>query len=161
MDNLEIEKINLEKQPNQNEKGNFNVEKNKLPENLQEFQKPKSEIRSQQNSQEKISPKSKNTVGSPGIDIKDSPLHQNIEAILESDLEEIYFSMTPQDQEKFKKKGEEITTKIIVLIEEEKFNFKKIFKLILSWLKVIPGVNKFFIEQEAKIKTDRILSLEK
>jgi hypothetical protein len=34
---------------------------------------------------------------------------------------------------------------------------KKIFVLIRAWLKIIPGVNRFFLEQEAKIKTDKIL----
>jgi len=29
----------------------------------------------------------------------------------------------------------------------------------LDWLKILPGVNKFFLEQEAKIKTDKILAL--
>jgi hypothetical protein len=34
---------------------------------------------------------------------------------------------------------------------------KKILALIRDWLKLIPGVNRFFLEQEAKIKTDKIL----
>jgi len=29
----------------------------------------------------------------------------------------------------------------------------------MNWLKLIPGVNKFFLEQEAKIKTDEVLKL--
>ena len=36
---------------------------------------------------------------------------------------------------------------------------KKIFQLILEWLKLLPGINRFFLEQEAKIKTDRIIHL--
>ena len=36
---------------------------------------------------------------------------------------------------------------------------KKIFELLLQWLKLLPGVNKFFLEQEAKIKVDQIMSL--
>jgi hypothetical protein len=31
----------------------------------------------------------------------------------------------------------------------------------LQWLKLLPGVNRFFLEQEAKIKTDRIIHLKK
>ena len=101
------------------------------------------------------------SVGAPGIDITDSPLHQNVEAILEDDLEELYFSMNEQQQEKFKKKGEQTASQIVKLIKAGKATFRKIFKLILSWLKFIPGVNKYFLEQEAKIKSDRVLELSK
>ena len=38
---------------------------------------------------------------------------------------------------------------------------KRVLELIYEWLKTIPGVNKFFLEQEAKIKTDEIMELEK
>ena len=44
-------------------------------------------------------------------------------------------------------------------MQQTKIQVKKIFILIISWLKIIPGVNKFFLEQEAKIKADRILDL--
>ena len=45
------------------------------------------------------------------------------------------------------------------MIETGKAVGRKILKLIRSWLKLIPGVNKFFLEQEAKIKTDKIVDL--
>ena len=99
------------------------------------------------------------SVGAPGIDTTDSPLHQNVEAILEDDLEELYFSMNEQQQEKFKKKGEQTAARIVKLIKAGKATFRKIFRLILSWLKFIPGVNKYFLEQEAKIKADRIINI--
>jgi hypothetical protein len=41
-----------------------------------------------------------------------------------------------------------------------KIHAKKVVELIRDWLLTIPGVNKFFLEQEAKIKTDRVLELE-
>ena len=96
-------------------------------------------------------------VGEPGIDSTRAPIHQEIENILEQDLEEIYFSMDGQTQEIFKNKGEKTTQGIIKLIQDAKATFKKIFKLVISWLKIIPGVNRFFLEQEAKIKADKIL----
>ncbi|MBU4360476.1 hypothetical protein L6278_02075 [Candidatus Parcubacteria bacterium] len=99
------------------------------------------------------------TVGAPGIDIKDSPLHQSVEAILEADLEDLYFEMNEQEQKLFKETGEQITRQIINLIQSAKASFNKIFKLIRNWLKIIPGVNKFFIEQEAKIKADKVINL--
>ena len=43
------------------------------------------------------------------------------------------------------------------MVSAAKVHSKKILKAIVGWLKMIPGVNKFFLEQEAKIKTDKIL----
>ena len=123
------------------------------------------EIEKGKSEKEKISegtvPKSTDqaTVGAPGIDTKDSSLHQSIESILESDLEDLYFQMNEKEQKLFKEKGEQTTNEIIQLIQKAKTTFYKIFKLIKNWLKIIPGINKFFIEQEAKIKADKIISL--
>ncbi|MFH1456985.1 MAG: hypothetical protein ABIF17_02610 [Patescibacteria group bacterium] len=100
-------------------------------------------------------------IGEPGVDTTKSSLHQNIESILEEDLEEIYFSMDKDTQKKFKIEGEKTTQEIILLVKNAKETFKKIFKLIFGWLKIIPSVNKFFLEQEAKIKADKILKINK
>ena len=82
-----------------------------------------------------------------------------IEKILEEDLEAFYFSMPPEARLAFKAKGEETASKIEKMIETGKVIAQKILKLLRVWLKLIPGVNKFFLEQEAKIKTDEIVSL--
>jgi len=79
-----------------------------------------------------------------------------IEKILEEDLGEIYLKMTPSERLAFKAKGEETATKIEQLLKKAKVAGRKILKLIIAWLKLIPGVNKFFLEQEAKIKVDRL-----
>lgn len=84
-------------------------------------------------------------------------LEEEIEDILEEELEEIYKSLPPDKQKEFKEKGEETRSKIRVAVSSAKVNAKKIFSLIRAWLKIIPGVNRFFLEQEAKIKTDKIL----
>lgn len=80
-----------------------------------------------------------------------------IEDILSEDLTDLFLKMTPSEQEAFKQKGEETASKIRVMVAGAKFNIKKILALIRDWLKCIPGVNRFFLEQEAKIKTDKIL----
>ena len=82
-----------------------------------------------------------------------------IENILSEHLDELFLTMTPQEQMAFKKKGEETAQKVNELMQETKIKVKEILVLIREWLKIIPGVNKFFIEQEAKIKTDRLLNL--
>ncbi len=83
----------------------------------------------------------------------------NIENILSEHLDELFLTMTPQEQMSFKQKGEETAIKINALLQETKIKVKEIINLIKEWLKIIPGVNKFFLEQEAKIKTDRLLNL--
>lgn len=87
-------------------------------------------------------------------------LTEEIESILEQDLEDAYKELTPVQQQEFKMKGEETAQKIRNLIKQGKAKVKKIFQLIFEWLKTLPGVNKYFLEQEAKIKADKIVKLE-
>lgn len=88
-------------------------------------------------------------------------LVQDIESVLEEGLSELYVSMPEALQSEFKIKGEETTRKIVQILERGKNIAKKVFETIVEWLKLIPGVNKFFLEQEAKIKTDKILNIKK
>jgi len=39
----------------------------------------------------------------------------------------------------------------------KRLNSAAIMELVYEWLRMIPKVNKFFLEQEAKIKTDKLL----
>lgn len=84
--------------------------------------------------------------------------YQKLENILADDLVDIYFKMPPLDQQLFKEKGEETARGILKILAKPKIKIKKIIELIKNWLKFIPGVNRFFLEQTAKIKTDRIIS---
>ena len=96
-------------------------------------------------------------------DYKNLPHYAAVENILEEGLAEVYFGLPPQLQKEFRKQGEETTAQITRLLNSSKYKVgqiaKDIFNLILSWLKLIPGVNKFFLEQEVKIKSDRIIAL--
>lgn len=86
--------------------------------------------------------------------------YKQIESVLEEDLGEIYNNLTPAEQKAFKIKGEETTRSIFQLVyQKTKIKVKKIVKLIRNWLKAVPGINKFFLEQEAKIKADKIVAL--
>ncbi|MFA5084509.1 MAG: hypothetical protein WC475_04005 [Candidatus Paceibacterota bacterium] len=82
-----------------------------------------------------------------------------IESILEEDLGDVYFKMNQKEQQKFKTEGEKTAAKIEKLMKKTKVSAKHVFKLILKWLKNIPGISKLFLKQEAKIKTDKILRL--
>lgn len=91
--------------------------------------------------------------------VPQDPLTKQIEFVLEQDLTDLYLGMPLETQQVFKQKGEVVLSHIRTLMEQTKINAKKIFHLIREWLAMIPGVNRFFLEQEAKIKTDQILLL--
>ncbi|OGF24461.1 hypothetical protein A3H09_00900 [Candidatus Falkowbacteria bacterium RIFCSPLOWO2_12_FULL_45_13] len=100
------------------------------------------------------------TIGpSVGIAAPQVKQQKQIEKILASGLEEIYLSLTPEKQRQFKKVGEETASKINQLLSKAKVNLGAIVRLIRKWLSLIPGINKFFLEQEAKIKADEIVKI--
>ncbi|TAN33032.1 hypothetical protein EPN28_03455 [Patescibacteria group bacterium] len=84
-----------------------------------------------------------------------------IEKILEDGLNEPYQRLSPIARKEFKLKGEQTAAKIRELMRSARVKAKKILRLILEWLKMLPGINKFFLEQEAKIKTDKIMALKR
>ncbi|MHB8831114.1 MAG: hypothetical protein ACYC44_03320 [Patescibacteria group bacterium] len=84
-----------------------------------------------------------------------------VENILEDGLKDIYGKLPDNLKPVFKQKGEETARAISQMVKTTSVKIGEIMKLILSWLKIIPGVNRFFLEQEAKIKADRIVLLTK
>ncbi|MFA6522208.1 MAG: hypothetical protein WCT24_01280 [Patescibacteria group bacterium] len=84
-------------------------------------------------------------------------LVKDIEEILSSDLTDMYLSLPDDRKAAFRAKGEEVAQTIHVMMIQGKMQVQKVLKLIIEWLQLIPGVNKFFLEQEAKIKTDTIM----
>jgi hypothetical protein len=86
---------------------------------------------------------------------------EKVEKILAEDMDNIFLSLDVRQQADFKKRGEEVSRKIVKILEKSSISFNKIVNLIISWLRIIPHVNKFYLEQEAKIKTDRIMLLNK
>lgn len=90
-------------------------------------------------------------------DTKKSPVQIEIENIMSEGLESTYYAMAPAQQERFRKRGEEVAKIIDGLIIGLKLTARRVLHLIRSWLKLIPGINKYFLEQEAKLKTDAIM----
>jgi hypothetical protein len=87
-----------------------------------------------------------------------SKIYRQIESVLEEDLEDIYFKLDAAHQRIFKEEGETTAHQIERVIAGGKSVVAKITELIKRWLGLLPGLNKFFIEQEAKIKADKILN---
>lgn len=96
--------------------------------------------------------------GQPALPPKDEAIIE-VEKILEDGIGPFYASLPAEAKPLFKKKGEEAATEIAEMVRTLKVRVKRALELIYVWLKTIPGVNKFFLEQEAKIKTDRIVEL--
>lgn len=85
-------------------------------------------------------------------------LHK-VESILSDGMEKIYLSMDAGTQAAFKAKGEETSKKISGLLSQTKVQIKQIIGLIADWLRIVPKINKYYIEQEAKIKADAIMEI--
>ena len=84
---------------------------------------------------------------------------KEIDNILSDGLNEIFLKMKPNEQKEFKKRGEETVLKINELLNQTKVKINKIISLVRKWLSLIVGINKFFLEQEVKIKADKIMRL--
>jgi hypothetical protein len=82
---------------------------------------------------------------------------REVEGILSDGLQQFYSTLSPEGKVQFRQKGEQISGEIVTMVRSVGVQVKRVLELIYSWLKIIPGVNKFFLEQEAKIKTDRII----
>lgn len=95
----------------------------------------------------------------PTVVTEKSETQKEIEAILSENLTSIYQNLPDALRQQFKKKGEETATKIEKIINQAKIAVDKILGLIRAWLLIIPEINKFFLEREAKIKTTKILAM--
>lgn len=129
--------------------------KERIPEN--EFESATPDVDTQELS---VSPAQKQTQqkAAPVVVPKDA-LTKEIEKILEADLEDMYFEMPPETQLKFKLEGEETSNRIRQMMKSGVVKIKKVLSMIIDWLHIIPGVNRFFIEKQAKIKAEKILNL--
>lgn len=95
----------------------------------------------------------------PAIPLVRDEITVRVEKIMEENLADAYRALDPVKRQEFKIKGEATAQAIRQLLNKTKVKIKKIFQLILEWLLFLPGINRFYLEQEAKIKADRILAL--
>ena len=82
---------------------------------------------------------------------------KHVEELLADGLTQLYMSLPQARRAEFKRNGERVANVITDMIMFGKAKVKEIWKLIGEWLRTVPGVNKYFLEQEIKIKTDRIM----
>ncbi|MFC1598030.1 hypothetical protein ACFL2M_00665 [Patescibacteria group bacterium] len=84
-----------------------------------------------------------------------------IEELLSDGLSELYQGMSAEEQQKFREKGEEAAGAIEEMVGTFKATAQKVIEIIRGWLSTIPRVNKYFLEQESKLKTDDIMKLQR
>lgn len=89
------------------------------------------------------------------------PLTEEVEAVLSEDLGDLYVQLPPAARQRFKDEGERAASRVALLLQQVRVKAQEVLTLIRDWLRLIPGVNRYFLEQEAKIKTDRIMALAK
>ena len=89
--------------------------------------------------------------------IQKDPLTVDLEHLLADDLTDVYLALSDSAKLEFKQKGEEIVFNIKKMIETGKIKARRVLELIRQWLRLVPGINVFFLEQEAKIKADSVL----
>ncbi len=91
----------------------------------------------------------------PGKD----PVLRQVEHVLEEGLDESYRKMPPRLRQKFSKEGDRAAATIFEMVRKAKVKAGSVLAIITRWLRIIPGINAFFLIQEAKIKTDKIIAL--
>ncbi len=84
---------------------------------------------------------------------------EEVEDILEEDLGDVYNTLDSKTQDDFKRQGEQTAKAVVGLLHKVRTTSKAIIKTISKWLKIIPGLNRNFIEQESKIKADKIVEM--
>lgn len=82
-----------------------------------------------------------------------------VEKILEEGLGDYVQSMPEDARKRFLTKGRDVSIQIAAMVRGLKVELHRTITLIRDWLLTIPGVNRYFLEQEAKIKTDNIVTL--
>jgi hypothetical protein len=80
-----------------------------------------------------------------------------VEGIMSEGLEEQFKALSPQEQAAFKQAGEQAAQEVATLLDQAKVQFKKILEVLRKWLGMLPRTNKYHLEQESKIKLDKLL----
>jgi hypothetical protein len=154
VDNLD-KKIEQEVLNNKTEKKDSGFEKKEKREKESKKEKPEKKVEvvaEQAETQDNI-------ISETNERSRDEERIKKIEEILEDKLEDEFLNMSEKDRNEFKKKGEETVENINILLKTGNIKIKKIIILIKDWLSLIPEANKFFLEQESKIKADEVIKL--
>lgn len=82
-----------------------------------------------------------------------------VKKILEDELGEDFERLSDAAKERFFTKGNELARQLAVRIRKRALPPGLVHKGVTKWLSTIPRVNKYFLEQAAKTRTDTLLAL--
>jgi len=86
-------------------------------------------------------------------------LRRELEVVLAEDVFDFMKQTSPAQQVEIRRRGREVLDQVETMIKQTKVNIRKVIHLILAWLKLLPITNKYFLEQEAKIKAEKMLRI--
>ncbi len=86
---------------------------------------------------------------------------KKVESVLSEGLADIYNALPADVQPAFRAAGEEAARQIYELLKAVTVEISKVITVMRHWLRLIPGVSGDYLEQEVKIKTDKLLRLRK
>jgi len=84
---------------------------------------------------------------------------REVERVLAEGLHDLFLNLPAAEQQKFKNEGEKAAREVNGLLGQVKVKIDQLIWVIRRWLASVPGINKFFVEQEAKIKAQKLLLL--
>jgi hypothetical protein len=158
-ENKTLEQIPLNESP---EKESFDSDKETIKSPEKQEEKDKSQEKEEKKEKVQIKDDDKQSDAITYLDSETSAQKERmkqIDKILSEDMSDMFLNLPKDKQKEFKEEGERIVVKVSQLMEKAKVKVNKIIKLIKNWLGIMPNANKYYLEQEAKIKTDKILKL--
>lgn len=90
--------------------------------------------------------------------VQKDPELLEVEELLSHNMTDVFLALPADRKRAFKESGEEAARKIQALVATGRATARKIFDIVRDWLRGLPMINRFFLEQEAKIKTDEIVA---
>lgn len=153
---IDIKRDSLDLLPRQEtpaeQAGELNVEKNESSEAVVET----SSATRLESPQQPIAPvvKEQQDPNSPQVKIL-----KDVEKTLSDGLKDVYIALPSERKTLFKTQGEQTARAITESILKHDVKIRDVWKLTSDWLGNLPGINKYFLEQEIKIKTDEIINL--
>lgn len=89
--------------------------------------------------------------------IQKDPELVEIEELLANNMTDLFLALPDDRKQGFKQGGEAAAQSIRQLMHQGKATARRVFDIIRHWLRGLPMINRFFLEQEAKIKTDEVM----
>ncbi len=109
--------------------------------------------------QQEHTPEAESESAEPEQEPQKDELIVKVESILSDGLEDVFKKMLKPTQDAFRREGEELAVRLKEMLGHGKLDKALANRQITRWLRGIPDVNALFLEQAAKIKTDKFSNI--